>query len=161
MRPKPHSRLLNKFVRLELSQEAADLGVILTPNSPRILDENGDCWILDCTNSSKNGNFVVKLKVEEWDFTSMDLPMSLGHNKVEIAETSGPTQSEWGYWTYAIKVISSFTKEPAGGVPVTVVYSEGKPQTARTDYNGWLFLRYNDGLSVKVTIFNPYDGSNA
>lgn len=159
VRPTPYSRLLYKHVRLELSPEAAGLGVTISTESFRVLGENGVFWTLNCANSSQKGNFAVRLKVQEWDLSSRDLPMSLGHNKVEIAETSGPTQSEGGYWTYGIKAVSSFTKQPAGGVPVTVVIAGEKSTAQYTNENGWLFVRYNDGLSAKVSIFNPYDRS--
>jgi hypothetical protein len=157
LQPTPHSRLLNKQVQLKLSPEAADLGVTISPGSPRVLTDLRQPWTINCVNSSQTGNFGVRLEVMGWDMSSLDLPMYLAHNKVEIAETSGPTQSEWGYWTYGIKAISSFTKQPAVGVPVKVVIA-GKESIQRTDYNGWLLVQYREG-PVKMSIVNAYDGS--
>ncbi len=139
VRPKPNSLLLGKDVTLELTQEAADLGVTVNPNTPQKMGEDGLSWTLDCVNSGQKGSFAVQLKVQEWDFRSLELPMHLGHNKVKITETSGPIQMGWGDWNYGIRATSSFTMQGAGGVPVDVFVSGEGLREGVTQSNGWIY----------------------
>ena len=165
VRPKSDSPLLGKHVTLELTQEAADLGVIVSPgpDAPQKIRADGVSWTLDCASSSKNGDFAVRLKVQEWDFSSSELPMSLGHNKVEITEKFGP--QEWGgsasYWRYGIRATSTFTGQPAARVPVTVLPQDVPPIEMVTAGNGWCYIQYYSEAPKQLRILNRYDGSTA
>ncbi|MNG00963.1 hypothetical protein D3C84_839210 [compost metagenome] len=165
MRPKSDSPLLGKHVTLELTQEAADLGVIVSPgpDAPQMMGAEGVSWTLDCVSSSKNGDFAVRLKVQEWDFSSSELPMSLGHNKVKITEKFGP--QEWGgsasYWRYGIRATSTFTGRPAARVPVTVLSLHTPPIETFTGGDGWCYIQYYKEDPKDLNILNRYDGSTA
>ncbi len=165
VRPKARSLLLGKDVTLELSDEATDLGVTVSPapDIPQPLGLDGVSWSLDCVNSSKSGRFAARLKVREWDFRSLELPMSLGHNKVRITETFGPaqTRSPAFDWTYGIRATSTFTGQAAAGVPMTVSISGQLPAQRTTDQTGWIYVYYSEGESASLTIRNLYDGSQA
>ncbi|MBP5967453.1 MULTISPECIES: hypothetical protein [Pseudomonas] len=162
VRPKLHSPLLGQNVTLELSQEASGLGVTVSPTTPQKMGEEGMSWSLSCVNSIKSGNFTVWLTVSGWDVASLEMPMSLGHNKVEITEKSGPQQ--WGstgdIWRYAIQVTSVFTGQPAVGALVEVTV-EGKTQVLPTEGGGWIAVFYQTGETANLLIRNRYDGSIA
>ncbi|WP_134924737.1 hypothetical protein [Pseudomonas fluorescens] len=89
------------------------------------------------------------------------MPMLLGHNKVRITETFGPThpRSPAFDWRYGIRAKSAFTGQAADGVPVTVDISGQLPEQRATDQTGWLYVDYFEGESVRLTIHNLYDGS--
>jgi hypothetical protein len=162
VRPQDSSFLLGQDVIMELSAQAADLGVTLSPSSPQKLGEDGVSWSLNCVDSTNPGDFAVWLTVPALGFISAVLPMSLGHNKVKISKRFGPEQ--WGgsasYWRYGICATSTFTGQPAARVPVTVAVT-GKPiNVYLTDYEGWAYVHYYDGESASLTIRNRYDGSS-
>ncbi|VVM77438.1 hypothetical protein [Pseudomonas fluorescens] len=162
VRPQDHSFLLGHDVVLELSAQAADLGVTVSPTTPQTLGDDGVSWSLNCIDSSQAGNFAVWLKVPTRDFNSLELPMSLGHNKVNISERFGPQEmgGSASYWRYGIRVASTFTGQPAGAVPVTVAVT-GKPTVERlTTFDGWIYVSYYSGESARFTIRNRYDGSS-
>lgn len=163
VRPKADSLLLGKEVTLELTDEAVDLEITVSPapDTPQPLGPDGASWSLDCVNSSKNGRFAVRLKVQGEVFRSGELPMLLGHNKVRITETFGPThpRSPAFDWRYGIRAKSAFTGQAADGVPVTVDISGQLPEQRATDQTGWLYVDYFEGESVRLTIHNLYDGS--
>ncbi|TMU66196.1 hypothetical protein FGA82_31475 [Pseudomonas fluorescens] len=161
VRPQDHSFLLGHDVVLELSAQAAELGVTVSPTTPQTLGDDGVSWSLNCVDSAQAGNFAVWLKVPARDFNSLELPMSLGHNKVNISEKFGPQEmgGSASYWRYGIRATSTFTGQPAGRVPVTVAVT-GKPTVeSLTDSNGWIYINYYDGESASLTILNRYDGS--
>ncbi|AEV62475.1 alpha-2-macroglobulin family protein [Pseudomonas ogarae] len=163
VRPNTRSLLLGEDVMLELTDETVDLGVIVSPapDLPQPLGADGVSWSLNCTDSTDSGRFAVRLKVREWDFRSLELPMSLGHNKVEITERFGPTEmgGSASYWMYGIRATSTFTGQPAGGVPVTVTVSEKPPTQGRTAQTGWIYVNYYDDESASLIIRNLYDNS--
>ncbi|MFJ2539993.1 hypothetical protein [Pseudomonas sp. NPDC087614] len=161
VRPKLHSPLLGQNVTLELTQEAADLGVTVSPATPQTVGDDGVHWSLNCVDSSKNGSFAARLKVQEWDFTSLEMPMSLGHNKVYILEKYGPVevQGQPNYWWYGVRLRSSFTKHDASGVEVSVEISGKQPEKQYTREDGWLLIKYDLEQSANLTILNRYDGS--
>ncbi|WP_152032283.1 hypothetical protein [Pseudomonas silesiensis] len=165
VQPKSGSPLLGKHVTLELTQETADLGVIVSPgpDAPQEVGANGVSWTLDCVGSSNNGDFAVRLKVQEWDFSSSALPMSLGHNKVKITERFGPKEmgGAAGYWRYGIRATSTFTGVPAARVPVTILSSDGPPTETVTNSNGWCYINYYKEAPKSLKITNRYDGSTA
>jgi hypothetical protein len=162
VRPQDRSFLQGQDVILELRAQAADLGVTVSPTDPQTLGDEGVSWTLNCVDSTQGGNFAVRLKVPAWDFSSLELPMSLGHNKVKISERFGP--QEWGggasYWRYGIRATSTFTEQPAGSVPVTVAVTGKPPVESLTAYDGWIYIHYYDGESASLTIRNRYDGSS-
>ena len=165
VRPKSDGPLLGKHVTLELTQEAAGLGVIVSPgpDAPQQMGTAGVSWTLDCVSSSKNGDFAVRLKVQEWDFSSSELPMSLAHNKVKITETFGPQEmaGSAGYWRYGIRATSTFTGQPAARVPVTVLPQDVPPIEMVTAGNGWCYINYYEEAPKSLQILNRYDGSTA
>jgi hypothetical protein len=157
VRPKADSPMLGLPVLLELSPEAADLGVTVSPGS-QIMKEDGVRWLLDCGNSSKSGNFATWLVSLGWGITSTEMPMSLGHNKVEITESDGPWQID-GRWRYGIRVTSAFSGQPAGDVPVTITISGSGDVQRSTQPDGWIYVHYDDGQTVSFSIHNGYDGT--
>ena len=167
VRPKPHSLLIGMDVKLEWSGEAAaDLGVVVTPeleDTQRLVPE-GVTWTLNCVNSIKNGGFSLLLSVPELNFRSLELPMSLGHNKVKVIEIDGPRElgsESHPYWRYGIRVGSTFTGQAVGGVPVTVKVTGRDPVSRGTDSNGWIHVYYYLGELASFHIYNPYDGSSS
>ncbi|WP_348971661.1 hypothetical protein [Pseudomonas atacamensis] len=158
LRPQDSSFLLGQDVVLELSAQAADLGVTLSPSSPQTLGEDGVSWLLNCVDSTSAGDFAVWLKVPALEFSSLELPMSLAHNSAEVSEKFGPQQmgGSAAYWRYGIRAVSTFTGLPAGGVPVTVAVT-GKPTVENfTARDGWIFISYYDGEFASLSIRNRY-----
>ncbi|UST98794.1 hypothetical protein [Pseudomonas siliginis] len=158
LRPQDSSFLLGQDVVLELSAQAADLGVTLSPSIPQTLGEDGLSWLLNCVDSTSAGDFAVWLKVPALEFSSLELPMSLAHNSAEVSERFGPQQmgGSASFWRYGIRAVSTFTGLPAGGVPVTVAVT-GKPTMENvTARDGWIFISYYDGESASLTIRNRY-----
>ena len=163
MRIKPQSSLIGKNVMLEVSGEAADLGFTLSPGSdiPQQVTPEGASWNLDCTKSSKNGNFAVQLKVLEWNSRSMKLPMFLAHNKVVVTQSMGPLLNPAGKWEHGIRVNSTFTGQVASGVPVNVEISGEPSRQVFTKEDGWARIEYEQDQTAKLTVYNRYDGSSA
>ncbi|MBF6035743.1 hypothetical protein H8F23_21055 [Pseudomonas sp. P155] len=159
VKPRQAGPLIGQHVTLELSDGAAELGVIVSPTTPQILGTEGVSWTLNCVDSHKNGDFAVWLKVPAWNSESAALPMVLGHNKVKITEKYGPTDEAGGWGRYGIRATSTFTELPAGGVSVTIQFPHGQPTLRETGQDGWLYVRY-DGDIPTLSIFNHYDGSN-
>jgi large repetitive protein len=163
VKPKDHSSLLGKYVTLEVTEEAAGLGVSVRPDPsiPQKLEVRGMYWTLSCVNSTKSGAFSVRLKVLEWDFSSLPLSMSLGHNKVKVIDRDGPREigGTGGRWRTGVCVASEFTKQVVA-VPVTVCISDN-PSERSTDSDGWIYVFHEKEESVTFTLHNLYDGSTA
>ncbi|VVN49065.1 hypothetical protein PS639_06199 [Pseudomonas fluorescens] len=165
VRPKAHSLLLGKRVTLELSDEAAGLGVEVhnygVPAGYQTMVDGGVSYILSCTQCVNSGNFSVRLRVIEWDIRSLELPMYLGHNKVEVMATAGPEQSggAGGHWIYGALAVSAFSSLHASGVPVTVSVS-GVSRQDVTGPDGWVRVEYEDGQSAHFEFHNLFDGSS-
>lgn len=159
VKPKQFSTVIGQNVTLELSDGAAELGVIVSPDTPQILGSEGVSWTLSCVDSRKNGDFAVWLKVQAWSSESAALPMPMGHNKVKISEKYGPADEAGGWGRYGVRARSTFTDLPAGNVSVTVVFPQGQPTLRETGEDGWLYVRY-DGDIPTLSIFNHYDGSS-
>jgi hypothetical protein len=157
VRPKPDSPIIGLPVLPEFTPEAVDLGVTLRP-LVQIMKESGVSWSLDCFTSSKSGNFAMRLALLGWFLKSGEMPMSLGHNKVEITERDGPSQID-GRWRYGIRVTSAFSGQPAGDVAVTVSVSGSEDVQRNTQSDGWIYVYYGDGQVVSFTIHNGYDGT--
>ncbi|QKV63750.1 hypothetical protein HUW52_12950 [Pseudomonas sp. 43A] len=157
VRPKPDSPIIGLPVLPEFTPEAVDLGVTLRP-LVQTMKESGVSWSLDCFTSSKSGNFAMRLALLGWFLKSGEMPMSLGHNKVEITERDGPSQID-GRWRYGIRVTSAFSGQPAGDVAVTVSVSGSEDVQRNTQSDGWIYVYYDDGQVVSFTIHNGYDGT--
>jgi hypothetical protein len=162
VRPRDRSFLLGRDVVLELSAEAVDLGVTASPSTPQTLGAEGVSWSLNCVSGTGSGGFAVWLKVPEWSFSSLPLPMFLSHNKVKITEKFGPQEmgGTASYWRYGIRATSTFTGEPAEDVPVTVAVTGNATMKSHTAHDGWVYINYYDGESASLTIRNRYDGSS-
>jgi hypothetical protein len=159
VRPKSDSLLLHHPVKLTLTHQADGLGVTVSPRGYyRPLEEDGLSWSVDCANSSKNGNFVLRMDSELWGYKVPGMPISLGHNKVEITERDGPRQID-GRWRYGIRVTSAFSGQPAGDVPVTITISGSGDVQRSTQPDGWIYVHYDDGQTVSFSIHNGYDGT--
>lgn len=157
VRPKPDSPIIGLPVLPEFTPEAVDLGVTLRP-LVQTMKESGVSWSLDCFTSSKSGNFAMRLALLGWFLKSGEMPMSLGHNKVEITERDGPSQIK-ERWRYGIRVTSAFSGQPAGDVAVTVSVSGSEDVQRSTQSDGWIYVYYDDGQVVSFTIHNGYDGT--
>jgi hypothetical protein len=161
LRPKVHSQLMGKDVILEVTEEAAGLGVVVSPepNLPQTLEADGVSWTFNCVDSTKSGNFSVRLRVLEWELSSLALPMSLGDNKVKVIEHEGPIQIGWPVsWRTSVCVASEFT-EKVVAVPVTVQIFGEKPWVGSTDSRGWIYVYHEEHQYVSFTFYNRYDGS--
>lgn len=159
--PRSDSVLLGQEVTLQLSPEALDLGVTVSPSTAQILGAEGASWLLDCENSTQAGSFSAWLRVPAWDFDSLKLPMSLGHNKVRIAQSFGPEELAFppGNMKYGILVESTFTGQAAAGVVVTATYSGRPPSSGNTGSDGQFFVYYIDWQNARLSILNRYDGT--
>jgi large repetitive protein len=164
VRPKAHSLLLGKDVIVEVTEEAAGLGVVVSPqpNIPQKLGEDGVSWTFNCVNSTQSGNFSVRLRVLEWDLSSSELPMSLGDNKVKVIDRDGPREIGGGNgsWRTGVCVASEFTGKVVA-VPVTVHITGKEPSVRSTDSSGWIYIYHGSDESVSFTFHNRYDGSTA
>ncbi|VVO15647.1 hypothetical protein PS718_03794 [Pseudomonas fluorescens] len=159
VRPKLHSPLLGQNVTLELSQEAENLGVTVSPTTPRKMGEEGMSWSLNCANSISRGSFEVWLTASESDGEPLEMPMSLGHNKVAITERFGPRwEGASGQWTSGIRVTSIFNGHPASGITVSLVFSGGRTLQRQAAQDGWLYISYSED-SVTFNVHSPYDDS--
>ncbi|MFH0022471.1 hypothetical protein ACFZAC_12775 [Pseudomonas fluorescens] len=161
VKAKPDSRFLGQKVTFELSAEALGLGVTVSPSTAQTLGAEGACWLLDCKNSSQAGGFSAWLRVPAWDFDSLKLPMSLGHNKVRIAKWFGPREVAFppGNMEYGILVESTFTERAAAGVLVTTTYDGRPPLSGNTQSDGRFSVFYTDGQNPRFSILNRYDGT--
>ncbi|KHA72853.1 hypothetical protein NZ35_12850 [Pseudomonas chlororaphis] len=160
VKPRQPGPLIGQNVTLALSDGAAELGVVVSPDTPQALGTEGVSWTMSCVDSHKNGDFAVWLKVQAWNSESAALPMVLGHNKVRITEKYGPKDEAGGWGRYGIRAASTFTEQPAGDVSVTVHFPGGQPTLRKTGQDGWLYVRY-DGDIPTLSIDNRYDGSTA
>ncbi|MBV7553836.1 hypothetical protein KW841_15915 [Pseudomonas sp. PDM28] len=159
MRALPGSHLIGKEVTLQwVGDTAADLGIIVTPDPaiPQLIDEtNFVRWEFDCVNSIKDGSFAVQLNVDELNFKSMPLMMSLAHNAIKVSETFGP-QEVGGYYRYGVRAVSIFTGHPAGKSPVLVTVTGQEPTVKFTEENGWIHIDYDEGESATLTLISPF-----
>ncbi|TWC55259.1 hypothetical protein FBY04_11019 [Pseudomonas sp. SJZ080] len=161
VRPSANSPLLGKSVKLQLSPEAAPLGVFTSPpGSYQKMVEGGVEWALDCHSSVESGAFSIGLRVSDWDVKDLDLSMCLGHNKVKVVAWSPPSQDvPGGKWKYGAFVRSVGTELKASGVPVTIDVS-GVVSQGSTNSNGYIEVEYDDGQSARLEFHNRYDGSS-
>jgi len=159
--PRSDSVLLGQEVALQLSAEALGLGVTVSPSTAQTLGAEGASWLLDCENSSQAGVFSAWLRVLAWDFDSLKLPMSLGHNKVRIAKWFGPREVAFppGNMEYGILVESTFTERAAAGVLVTATYDGRPPLSGNTQSDGRFSVFYTEGQNARFSILNRYDGT--
>ncbi|WP_347904244.1 hypothetical protein [Pseudomonas purpurea] len=164
VRPKAQSLLLGKKVILEITEDAASLGVVVSPepNIPQTLGADGVGWTFNCVNSTKSGSFSVRLRVLEWDLSSLALPMLLGNNKVKVVDSDGPREigGTGERWRTGVCVASAFT-EKVVEVPVTVRITGKEPSLGETDSRGWIYIHHGADESVIFTFHNLYDGSTA
>ncbi|WP_434710280.1 hypothetical protein J3P75_10465 [Pseudomonas sp. R1-1] len=161
VKAKPDSQFLGQKVTFELSAEALDLGVTVSPSTAQILGVEGANWLLDCENSTQAGSFSAWLRVPAWDFDSLKLAMSLGHNKVQIAQRFGPEELAFppGNMKYGILAESTFTGQAAAGVLVTATYNGRPPSSGNTRSDGQFYVYYTEGQNARLSILNRYDGS--
>ncbi|KQZ91903.1 hypothetical protein ASD60_23320 [Pseudomonas sp. Root562] len=164
IQPKARSLLLGKDVILEVTEEATGLGVVVSPepNIPQRLGIDGVSWTFNCVASTQSGSFSVRLRVPEWDLSSSELEMSLGHNKVKIIERDGPREigGAGGRWRTGVCAASEFTAKVVA-VPVTVHITGKEPGVGTTDIRGWIYVYHGADESVSFTFHNRYDGSIA
>lgn len=162
LRALPGSQLLGKKVTLNwVGDTAVDLGIVVTPDPaiPQLMAENHVLrWEFDCINSLKDGSFAVQLHVEDGGFTSQPLLMDLAHNAIEVSETFGPTEMGGSapYYRYAVRAVSKFTRQIAGGRPVLVMLSGHEPFVGRTRADGWIDVNYYEGQSASFRLISPY-----
>ena len=161
VKPKPESPLLNKAVQLLWRGESAEsLGISISPSLEYfpVLTPEGISWTLNCVNGLKNGDFSLALVSDELGFTSLDFPLSLGHNKVKIIDWDGPTEiGIGGGWRRGICVASEFTGRVVS-VPVTVLITGREPYTDTTSVTGWCYVVYPDDKTVDFKLHNRYEG---
>ncbi|RAI72231.1 hypothetical protein DOZ80_01405 [Pseudomonas fluorescens] len=157
------SELLGKPLVLEVSDAATGLNVTVSPDpsEPQIIGPDGVKWAINCVEGIK-GDFSVRLKVPESGCSSMEIPMSVGHNRVTIADYFGPVHNDvpGDYWKYGVRTRSYFTRKMVGGVEVIVDW-EGTTQKLYTEEDGWLYVQYSDMPHPNFIIYNRYDGSIA
>jgi hypothetical protein len=158
---KPESPLLNKTVQLQWRGESAEsLGISISPSLEYfpVLTPEGISWTLNCVNGLKNGDFSLALVSDDLGFTSLDFPLSLGHNKVKIIDWDGPTEiGIGGGWRRGICVASEFTGRVVS-VPVTVLITGREPYTDTTSVTGWCYVVYPDDKTVDFKLHNRYEG---
>ncbi|WP_223490709.1 hypothetical protein [Pseudomonas sp. A-RE-19] len=157
VKPKPSSSMLNKPVKLVWKGETAEsLGVVVTPSldEEQLLTLEGVTWVLDCTNTTSNGDFSLQLMLVETGRVSPPLAMSLGHNLVRADHwITGPHYEGWPEWTEYyrshIRAISVHLNSLASNVKVTI----GNGSQGLTNSKGEYESRYS------LKIINQYDQS--
>ncbi|SEN51857.1 hypothetical protein SAMN03159293_00223 [Pseudomonas sp. NFACC39-1] len=160
----PSSPLLNKQVKLVWEGESAvSLGVVVTPalESAQLLTPEGARWELNCRDTTRDGDFSLRMDVVESGVTTGLLAMSLGHNLVRAERwTTGPFPSFdplLDYYLKHIRAISKFLNEPAPGVRTLL---NGTPYN-RTNAQGEVSATQLEGESMSLSIVNRYDASHA
>ncbi|MGX1084702.1 hypothetical protein [Pseudomonas sp. AP3_22 TE3818] len=155
----PGSHLLGKKVTLNwMGDTAADLGIVVSPDPaiPQMMAENHVVrWEFNCVNSLKDGSFAVQLNVDDLNFKSMPLMMSLAQNAIEVSETFGPEEMG-GYYRYGVRAASKFTGQVAGRSPVLVTVTGRESTVKLTEENGWIHIDYDEGESATLTLISPY-----
>lgn len=159
--PTQGSRLLNKSLRLTRGGES--LGEDITPSlsQDHVLTADGLTWTLDCLKTTDNGVFYLQLTLGEWEREFWRINFSLGHNLVTAQHWSRIVQ--WGHGEAretGIRATSVFLQQPAKGVQVTIQYpGADTPSYANTDSSGEKIERSAPDVHLKLSIFNPYDGT--
>lgn len=156
------SGLIGKQLQLEWIGRSADaLGVMVTPpvDIPQAVSTEGIAWTLDCRESTVDGDFALRVKVQETGETTAAIDMSLGHNLVKAERwRTGPFPTwdpDWVYHLSHIRALSKYLDHPVPGVPV-----QGGSYALRTDSEGEAKAMEVQGQTVYLTIINKYDGSS-
>ena len=163
LRPKPGSQIVGQDVTLEwLGEDAQELNITLSPagDVPQRMDLDGVTWTLDCSESSRDALFALRLKIAKWGFTSRGLSLSLGNNKVRFSESVGPIElgGSATYFMYSVRAASVFTGQPAGRVNVIEVKNYVE-RIRTTESSGWVTMYYYPDQTGSFKTRNPYDGS--
>lgn len=159
VQPKNTSHLIGKRVELKWGgTPAAELGVVIHPNTPQMLTLAGAVWELKCESSIKDGSFFLNMEVESSEGVTEPLFMSLGHNRVTAERwTTGPFQLDpvTTYYFTHIRATSLYTALPAQGVEVLV---NGVGGSSTTGLNGEVREQVLKGTTKNLSIINRYDG---
>ncbi|WP_455806094.1 hypothetical protein [Pseudomonas fluorescens] len=153
----PDSPLVGRRVKLIWEGEPPDiLGVEVTPGLEVIhqLDQRGLSWKLDFNKTSKNTEFFLKLEIQDFDWVSSDLRMSLGHNLVTA--TKKLIQDGHGS-KYVISATSVFLDQPAPGVFIAITWPEGADFT-HTQADGTATWPLGT-QTLNFRVVNSYDGT--
>ncbi|UVM51771.1 hypothetical protein LOY38_06930 [Pseudomonas sp. B21-015] len=160
--PKAGSLLTGLEVAAKWASSNA-LDVTLAPDHARDLPSNGLEWTLDARAGTESGALGLSLELNQAGFTYPPVPMSLGHNRIKIADVRGPTFDMFVGETafLEIKAQSYYTERSVPGVVVS--YEDGDTVTpVPTQETGWARFAYTatqaGPVEVIATVPSPYDG---
>ncbi|AHL35693.1 hypothetical protein CD58_23705 [Pseudomonas brassicacearum] len=162
VRSKVAGQAASEQVRLIWDGESAEsLGVIVTPplDSPQFLTPEGVTWQLNCSGTTRNGEFSLRMQKVDSGDTTEPLALTLAHNfvRVERWETLAPkTESPPPDRVKYIRALSRFTNRAAPNVAILV---DGQPSELRTDARGQAEKWEFGDEHFYLTIYNQYDGS--
>jgi hypothetical protein len=162
VRPESTSPFLDMPVKLVWEGESAgELGMKISPSLDivQLLTEGGITWVLDCRNTTKNGDFSLRLEAMESDLTSPKLSMSLGHNRVTVERwtTEDMDWPDWEpYYIRHIRAKSTYLRSVAPGVKVRI---NGNVGSAVTNGQGEFSTSEQGGGNKHLTILNLYNGT--
>ena len=164
--PNPGSLLIGLKVAATLADASSHaLNPELEPKTARDLTSDGLEWTLDGRDSTESGMLGLSLELNQAGFTFPPVPMSLGHNRVEIAGERNPFDPEVGQTVpLQLKAKSHYTEQAVAEVEVGFMHG-GTSTPILTESDGWAKFDYPATQpgedSVIATLRSPYDEPDA
>lgn len=150
----------------EASSNALDVKLNPEEGVERMLGSGGVEWKLDCSASVATGELGLSLDFNQVALTYPPVPLSLGHNRVEIGQVREASfdpevgQSVW----LELKAQSFYTKKVVQGVVVSFTV-KGTEKQELTAENGWARFAYtatqSGDVDIIATVRSPYDEPDA
>lgn len=162
VRSKPSRQFLNTHAYLLIVGINPDMAFEPSLSDSQLVTQEGATWTLNCLNTSRNGEFDLKLVPQKTSLASLPLRISLAHNLVTAEHFGGPVEGfpDYPRKLVGIRAISSFLNTPASDVEVILVKGNDTSRP-RTDAKGEHQINVEADVYVRYSIINKYDGSTA
>jgi hypothetical protein len=155
------------LIGLEVAAKLADvsshaLNLKLEPITSDVLQSEGLEWRLDGRGSTESAMLELSLELHQAGFTFPPMPMSLGHNRVKIADKQVASFDPEVEQTVklGLNAASCYTSEALANVEVNFEY-KNTPMPILTENDGWArfdYLATELGTDhVIATVQSPYD----
>ncbi|MHA3736725.1 hypothetical protein ACXR0M_13775 [Pseudomonas sp. Eth.TT006] len=135
----------------DVSGRAPDMK--LEPEQARELQSEGLGWTLDARNATEAGESVLSLELPQAGFTYPPIDLSLGHNRIKIADVRGPTFDPFVGETVnlEINIQSYYTERALAGI--WLGFSHGGATTpVLTSADGWARFRFTATQTGSVQV---------
>jgi hypothetical protein len=166
--PKANSPLTSLQVAAKWAEASSSaLNVRLTPEVgvAQTLESGGVEWTLDCSASDTSGELGLSLDFNQVALTYPAVPMSLGHNRVEIGGVRNPGNPNVGKTiTLQLKAKSHYTGDEVADGEVKFTHKDISTSKS-TANDGWAKFDYLATVRgedyVIATLQSPYDEPDA